>query len=262
MTPSDTETSAAQADAGEAGAATGAGEAGAAGAAGGAGEAGAAGGAGEAGAAGGGNGVSIAPLGAAQLAEVEPLWRSLIGHIRELDSVVELVPHELSWPRRLAIYEGLLADGESFALGARRAGRLVGYAVMHVAPPDAVWSTGARYAELTSLCVAAEERGGGLGTALLDAAEARLAARGIDQYVIGVDTVNEGAQRFYEKRGFRDGFHLMHGWIGGRAGGAASGAAAAPTGAGSHADAAPGVDATPHAGGAPDTPESIMRGID
>ena len=173
------------------------------------------------------------------------------------------MPHELSWPRRLAIYEGLLADGESFALGARRAGRLVGYAVMHVAPPDAVWSTGARYAELTGLCVAVEERGGGLGTALLDAAEARLAARGIDQYVIGVDTVNKGAQHFYEKRGFRDGFHLMHGWIGGRAGGAAESAARAE--AGSRAEAASGAGAAPAAGGSPDSldsPESIMRGID
>ena len=218
-------------------------------------------------------GATIAPLDAAQLAELEPLWRALIDHIRDLGSVVELVPHEQSWPRRLAIYEGLLADGESFALGARRDGRLIGYALVHVAPPDAVWSTGSRYAELTSLCVAAGERGGGLGTALLDAAEARLAAAGIDQYVIGVDTVNEGAQRFYEKRGFRDGFHLMHGWVGGarherpsdtgaRAGQAVSGAGGATSGtpAAAGAQAAAG---SPAAGGAaPDTPESIMRGID
>lgn len=246
MTPRDTETNAPQAGAGEAGAAAGAGETGVTLCAG---DAGATTGA-EAVAtatAVAGDGVNIAPLDAAQLAQVEPLWRSLIDHLRELDSVVALVPHEQSWPRRLAIYEELLADGESFALGARRAGRLVGYAVVHVAPPDAVWSTGARYAELTSLCVAVEERGGGLGTALLDAAEARLTAHGIDQYVIGVDTVNEGAQRFYEKRGFRDGFHLMHGWIGGRADAA------------SRPDAESRVDG---AGDAPDSPESIMRGID
>ena len=222
MTSADTETSASQGGAGEAGAA------------------GAAAGASEAGAALVGHGASIAPLDATQLTELEPLWRSLIDHLRELDSVVELVPHEQSWPRRLAVYEELLADGESFALGARRAGRLVGYAMVHVAPPDAVWSTGTRYAELTSLCVAVEERGGGLGTALLDAAEARLAAQGIDQYVIGVDTVNAGAQRFYERRGFRDGFHLMHGWVGGGAPAAA--------------------DLTSH--GMPETPETAMHGED
>jgi ribosomal protein S18 acetylase RimI-like enzyme len=258
MTPADTETSASQGGAGEVGTA-GAREAGAAG---GAREAGAAGGASEAGAAIVGSGVSIAPLDATQLTGLETLWRSLIDHLRELDSVVELVPHEQSWPRRLAIYEELLADGESFALGARRAGRLVGYAMVHVAPPDAVWSTGARYAELTSLCVAVEERGGGLGTALLDAAEARLAAQGIDQYVIGVDTVNEGAQRFYEKRGFRDGFHLMHGWIGGRASASRGAHAASRADAATAEDARPRGDAAPAAGDAPDTPETIMRGID
>jgi ribosomal protein S18 acetylase RimI-like enzyme len=168
-------------------------------------------------------GVTIERLEPAQIAALEPLWRSLIDHIRELGSVVEIVPHEESWPRRQAIYEELLADGESFALGARRDGRLIGYAVVHVAPPDAVWFTGDRYAELTSLCVAADERGGGLGTALLDAVEAGLLERGLDQYVIGVDTVNPDAQRFYERRGFRDGFHLMHGWVGGGRGGDGSG---------------------------------------
>ncbi len=84
-----------------------------------------------------------------------------------------------------------MSDGESFALGARRDGRLIGYAMVHVAPPDAVWYTGERYAELTSLCVAAE--------ASAAAAWARpcstrprpgFSKRGLDQYVIGVDTVN------------------------------------------------------------------------
>ena len=41
--------------------------------------------------------------------------------------------------------------------------------------------------------------------------------------MIGVDTVNPDAQRFYERRGFRDGFHLMHGWVGGGRGGDGSG---------------------------------------
>ena len=37
---------------------------------------------------------SIAPLDAARLDAVEPLWRTLIDHLREMGSVVELVPHE------------------------------------------------------------------------------------------------------------------------------------------------------------------------
>ncbi len=162
------------------------------------------------------DGVVVGPLDAGHLDAVEPLWRALIDHLRESDSVVRLVPHEVSWPRRRALYEEVLSGGDSFALGAWRGERLIGYAVMRVQPPDPVWDTGAHFAELTSLSVAPGERGGGIGTVLLDAAEDRLLARGIDQYCIGVDTVNDGARRFYQRRGFRDGFHLLHGWIAGR----------------------------------------------
>jgi ribosomal protein S18 acetylase RimI-like enzyme len=212
-------------------------------------------------------GVTIEPLDAGQIAALEPLWRTLIDHIRDLGSVVEIVPHEQSWPRRRAIYEELLADGASFALGARRAGRLIGYAMVHVGPPDAVWYTGGRYAELTSLCVAADERGGGLGTALLDAVEAGLAERGLDQYVIGVDTVNPGAQRFYERRGFRDGFHLMYGWVGGgrRAAGSDAAVADGIVSPNAAADArAVQQDAAADAGAdrAAETPETAMHGDD
>ena len=205
-------------------------------------------------------GVTIERLDGRRLEELEPLWRSLIDHIRELGSVVAIVPHGQSWPRRRAIYEELLSDGQSFALGARRDGSLIGYAMVHVAPPDAVWYTGERYAELMSLCVAEKERGGGLGTALLDAVEAGLLERGLDQYVIGVDTVNPEAQRFYERRGFRDGFHLMHGWVGGeRAGNVDPEATASATPdaatdgtAGAAADAAADADAA----------ETALRGVD
>jgi ribosomal protein S18 acetylase RimI-like enzyme len=205
-----------------------------------------------------GTDVTIERVDGGQIEALEPLWRSLIDHIRELGSIVEIVPHEQSWQRRRAIYEELLADGESFALGARRDGRLVGYAMVHVAPPDAVWFTGGRYAELTSLCVEADERGGGLGTALLDAVEAGLVERGLDQYVIGVDTVNPGAQRFYERRGFRDGFHLMHGWVGGgRSGGAGPGAGGG-TGAGAVAASQAGAAAE----GLAESPETAVHGDD
>jgi ribosomal protein S18 acetylase RimI-like enzyme len=183
---------------------------------------------------------SIAPLDAARLDAVEPLWRTLIDHLREMDSVVELVPHERSWPRRREIYEALLGDGSSFALGAWRGESLIGYAMVRIAPPDAVWFTGSNFAELLSLSVAPDERGGGVGSALLDAVEEGLSARGLDQYVIGVDTVNAGAQRFYERRGFRDGFHLMHGWVGGGGPAAAEGASTA----------------------VPETPETAMHGED
>jgi len=195
--------------------------------------------------------VTIGRLGGAPIDLLEPLWRSLIDHIRELGSVVSLVPHEQSWPRRRAIYQELFADGESFALGAWRGEQLVGYAMVHIAPPDAVWFTGSRYAELTSLCLAPAERGDGLGTELLDAVEAGLLERGLDEYVIGVDSVNDGARRFYERRGFRDGFHLLHGWVGGGRGAVSPGAAGAGAGA-----------LVPDAAAPAGTPETAMHGDD
>jgi len=196
---------------------------------------------------------TIAPLDAAALDALEPLWRTLIDHLREMDSVVELVPHERSWPRRRAIYEALLDDGTSFALGAWRGELLIGYAMVRIAPPDAVWFTGSHYAELLSLSIAPDERGNGVGGALLDAVEAGLTARGLDQYVIGVDTVNAGAQRFYERRGFRDGFHLLHGWVGGPARPTAPGRGSQTVGA---ASPEPGVDEVL------ETPETAMHGED
>ena len=201
--------------------------------------------------------VTIQRLDGTQIDLLEPLWRALIDHLRETGSVVALVPHEQSWARRRVIYEELLADGESFALGAWRGERLVGYAVVHVAPPDAVWFTGSRYAELTSLCLAPAERGGGLGTALLDEAEAGMLKLGLDQYVIGVDALNDGARRFYERRGFRDGFHLMHGWIGDAREASEAGDA------GEAVEAAAAIAAATTASGAvAETPETAARGLD
>ena len=158
-------------------------------------------------------GVEIRVLAPDQIGLVEGLWRELLDHLDDLGSVVALVPHEQSWPRRRAAYEELLDDGRSFCLGAWRGKRLIGYAMVHIAGPDPVWATGSSFAELSTLSVTESERGAGVGTALLDAVEHELATRGIGEYVIGVDSVNDAARRFYERRGFRIGFHLMHGRI-------------------------------------------------
>jgi len=175
------------------------------------------------------SGVAIRLLRADEIELVQGLWRELLVHLDELGSAVPLVPHEQSWPRRRAAYEELLADGRSFALGAWRDEGLIGYAMVHVAEPDPVWATGATFVELSTLSVTRRERGAGVGTALLDEVERELTGRGIDQYVIGVDSVNEGAKRFYEGRGFRVGFHLLHGHISERPAAAGGGRAAGDT---------------------------------
>jgi GNAT superfamily N-acetyltransferase len=159
-----------------------------------------------------GNGVRIDPVRPDQLDRLEPLWRALLDRIRVPQSIVPIVPHEESWPLRKAEYAQLLGGGDSFGLVALRGDEPIGYAMVRVeAGPDPVWQTGGRYAELTSLSVAPGERDRGVGTRLLNEAERRLAELGVDGFVIGVDAVNDGALRFYERRGFKAGYHLLYG---------------------------------------------------
>ena len=56
-----------------------------------------------------------------------------------------------------------------------------------------------------------DHRGGGVGAALLDSAWERLAQQGIDGMSITTTTTNVDAQRFYERRGFRQGFVVYYG---------------------------------------------------
>ena len=98
---------------------------------------------------------------------------------------------------------------------ARRGERAIGYAMVKIEDVDAVWYTGKLQSELESLSVLPEERGSGLGGRLMDAVNERLAELGVNDMVIGVDSINERALRFYEARGFKVGFLLMYGHPGG-----------------------------------------------
>jgi ribosomal protein S18 acetylase RimI-like enzyme len=62
---------------------------------------------------------------------------------------------------------------------------------------------GSRWAELYSLSVLPEDRGAGVGTALLDFVDAELARLGILDMSVAVMVGNDDAQRLYEGRGFR-----------------------------------------------------------
>jgi ribosomal protein S18 acetylase RimI-like enzyme len=158
------------------------------------------------------DGVRLRSLHADQLDLLEPLWRALVDRIRVPENIVPIVAHEQSWPMRRREYAELLSGGDSFGLVALRGDEPIGYAVVRVEDgPDPVWATGRRYVELTSLSVAAGERGRGVGTQLLAEAERRLARLGVEGLVIGVDAVNSEALRFYKRRGFRVGYHLLYG---------------------------------------------------
>ena len=161
--------------------------------------------------------VVIEPLDADDIDELAPLWAALLDHVAALpDALVPVRPADESWPlERREMLEAL--EAEAFVLVARSAGRLVGYAYVVVEGPDPVWYTGDSHAHLAALSVAADRRGAGVGSALLDAVDEELARRGVEDMEIGVDTGNHVAAALYERRGYRPDFRIFYGSPGRRA---------------------------------------------
>src|SRR5665647_3031667 len=157
------------------------------------------------------DGITIEMLDPENIEDVAPLWKALLDHVAELpDAIVPIRPFEQSWPiERREMLETLA--GDAFALVARRGGKAVGYLFVRIEGPDPVWYTGDTHAELAHLSVADGERGNGVGTALLDAMDAELERRGVEDVEIGVDTGNDMAVRFYEGRGYRPDFRIFYG---------------------------------------------------
>jgi ribosomal protein S18 acetylase RimI-like enzyme len=140
---------------------------------------------------------------------LEPLWVAV--HRAHAASMPELAPYVSdaeTWAHERPIYVRLLAKPDTLLLLARDGDELVGYALAHVSAveetwiPD-TWRTGPRIGELESLGVVEERRGEGIGNALMDAVEHKLAALGVDDLILGALPGNEGALRLYERRGFR-----------------------------------------------------------
>jgi ribosomal protein S18 acetylase RimI-like enzyme len=142
-----------------------------------------------------------------RLEDLRPLWRVLYEHHMVLTPHLRdrVRPYEQAWTEHERLMEEWLAtEPDSFALVAQQAGRYLGYAFVRVRPgvPFAVsWSASDPLAELAILAVLPEARGEGVGSALLDAVEARLRELRIDDMVIDVITTNTDAMRLYERRG-------------------------------------------------------------
>jgi GNAT superfamily N-acetyltransferase len=147
--------------------------------------------------------VTLERGGAELLAEIEPLWLALFDHHRAIGSAgLPTIDRAETWPRRRALYDRLLATPDAFVLLARREGVAAGYALVHVHEgADDTWPTGERIAELESFVVLAHERGRGVGTLLLDAADADLAALGIHDMIVAVLVGNTAAEEIYRRRG-------------------------------------------------------------
>ena len=146
----------------------------------------------------------------AELDRLEPIWRSLMDRHREAWEVVTMRSYEDSWRRRRAQYRAWLRVPGSFVLVARRADRLVGYAVVGIEEGDETYATGDRQAEIHTLAVVAGERDHGLGGALVEELERRLLATGVTDIFVGTMHGNDAAQRFYERRGYTPFVHVNY----------------------------------------------------
>jgi ribosomal protein S18 acetylase RimI-like enzyme len=157
----------------------------------------------------------IARAGAEALERLAPLWLVLHHHHQAVggEALGPYVDDDASWRARRELYEGFLARG-GFLLLAERDGELIGYATVAISPvaetlmPD-TWRTGDRVAEIETLCVAADARGAGVGSALLDRIDAELEAEGVRDVLIGALVTNTDAIRLYERRGFRPAWLYM-----------------------------------------------------
>jgi ribosomal protein S18 acetylase RimI-like enzyme len=148
----------------------------------------------------------IALAGVEALPRIEPLTRSLHEHHRTVDPSIPGVPLRDTdgwWTVRRERYRAWLAEPDTFLLIADDDGAAVGYALVTFHDRDDSNTTGDRFAELQSLAVTPDRRGGGLGTALLHEVYREVRRRGAEEMVIGVFATNEAAMRLYEREGFR-----------------------------------------------------------
>lgn len=146
--------------------------------------------------------------------ELRPLWLSLHRHHRIVEpSLAPYVDDQTSWRMRRRYYDECLAHPESFVRVARRAKAAVGYALVRVERTTTMWSdtwvTGDRTAEVVTLVVSREERGRGIGTALLGAVETEIERLGIGDVIIGAVPNNIQALELYRQRGFEPTWLMM-----------------------------------------------------
>lgn len=161
-------------------------------------------------------GIDIAQAGAERLTDLEPLYRELHEHhVTVAPRLAGLAPRSAqeSWIRRCDRYAEWLARPDAFVLIAQRGGLPVGYALTSTASGYQSWASEERVGEVHDLVVAIGERGRGIGTALIDAAERQLATLGIREYRVMLVEANEDARSFYESRGMTQVSRVMLGRV-------------------------------------------------
>jgi ribosomal protein S18 acetylase RimI-like enzyme len=147
--------------------------------------------------------VTISPLDPAQVDVVEPLWNAMREHHAEtMPQHGPVRSREASWAMRRERYTEWLAEPASFGLLARdAAGEVLGYAIVTDLGPETTFERD-RVGCLESIAVLPSARRAGVGSALIAAARAGAAERGIPELTLTVFSANASALAFYARHGF------------------------------------------------------------
>ncbi len=150
--------------------------------------------------------MQIVKAGAERVPELEALWKALQGHHGHvMPQPAGLAPRDAdeSWQLRRCEYLSLLADPRAFVMIAEDNGHLLGYAMVRLAEGSEGYTTLASVGDVETLSVLPGARGGGVGTALMDAVYDELAATGVREVRLDVVAGNDDAIRFYKRRGMQ-----------------------------------------------------------
>lgn len=130
-----------------------------------------------------------------ELTGIADLWVDLAAEQREYGS--HLLAEENREGMRMAIAQGIHDDE---VLVAKDGGELVGFIAFEI--EHGAYRTSATRGVVRNVYVVPDERDAGIGGALFDAAESRLAAAGVDVVALEVMAGNDAARRFYRERGY------------------------------------------------------------
>ncbi|MER5830824.1 GNAT family N-acetyltransferase [Streptomyces sp. NPDC002130] len=136
---------------------------------------------------------------------LRPLWRELTEHHAQtsphLDRFGELHPEKTFWESRRRQYLEWMTEDFSRCLTAHVEGELAAYAMVRIKAASGSRDWGERVGVLETLVAGKQYRGMGLGGQLYDQAMKLLADEGVATVQIAVMAGNDGAMRFYQRRG-------------------------------------------------------------
>jgi len=141
------------------------------------------------------SGVDVRPATGDDVDAVTDMWVALADEQRAHGS--HLLAAENRSRARDLIAQYVHADGVAVAT---RGSVLVGFVMFH--DETGFYDTDATRGVVDNLYVRPDQRGDGVGSALLDHAEDALRERGVDVLAVEALAANEAARRLYESRGY------------------------------------------------------------